>query len=195
MEKYNWSDFLTKVNDTLLKDIDTLRLINNPESLFNSPATSQQIQEKEKKLGIQLPASYKAFLQVSNGFKMLSQFFWNILPVEEIQWLKDCEPGLIEAYMNPFPDGAYGYVSNEEYFVYGDEQRTVNIRPEYLQSCLSISGWGDSSLILLNPEIKFGDEWEAWAFANWYPGACRFKSFWDLANDEFKGYIDLRNNS
>ncbi|KAF2483431.1 hypothetical protein BDY17DRAFT_310440 [Neohortaea acidophila] len=39
-----------------------------PESLFNAPATDEEIAQLEKKLGIALPDDFKAFLKISNGF-------------------------------------------------------------------------------------------------------------------------------
>ena len=189
----NWQELLIRINNTILTDKEVVRLMGNPETLFYPSVSKDQLDEAEKRLGVKLPFSYKQFLLVSNGFKILSNFYWNILPVENIQWLKDFDSGLIETYINPSPDVTYPNVSDEEYFVYGEKQNSTSIRPEYLNNCLVISGWGDASLLLLNPEIKYNEEWEAWAFANWYPGAYRFKSFWELVNEEFNAYVELKN--
>ncbi|MEX6690181.1 hypothetical protein QTN47_21910 [Danxiaibacter flavus] len=59
---------------------------------------------------------------------------------------------------------------------------------------LAISNWGDSAILLLNPEVKFGDEWEAWMFANWRPGADRYKSFEELMKEEYSSYLDVLND-
>ena len=188
----NWQALLTRINNSILADKETTRLMNNPETLFYPPASMEQVDEAEKRLGVKLPFSYKKFLLVSNGFKIISSTYYNILSVENIQWLKDFDSGLIDAYLHPFPTGKYPAVSDEDYFQYGEKQNSTSIRPEYLKSCLAVSGWGDASLLLLNPEIKYNGEWEAWAFANWYPGAHRFKSFWDLVNEEFKSYLEIK---
>jgi hypothetical protein len=94
----------------------------------------------------------------------------------------------IDAYMHPFdkipelwlvcpegPDGA-PRLTDEEYLVYGDGQIPGAFRAEYLQTALEISDRGDSAILLLNPQILSKDgEWEAWRFANWLPGAKRYR--------------------
>jgi hypothetical protein len=71
--------------------------------------------------------------------------------------------------------------SSFQYFVYGPEQDTINLRCEYLEHTLEISTRGDSSVYLLNPKIVGADgEWEAWFFANWAAGAYRYKSFAEM---------------
>ncbi|MEP6988587.1 MAG: hypothetical protein ABI970_23495 [Chloroflexota bacterium] len=51
---------------------------------------------------------------------------------------------------------------------------------------LAVSGWGDSAIIILNPNVQDADgEWEAWFFANWNsPAAQKFESFWELMQDQ-----------
>lgn len=46
-------------------------------------------------------------------------------------------------------------------------------------------------IILLNPKVKFGEEWEMWIFANWMPGAKRYRSFWDLVKGKFEEMLNL----
>lgn len=56
-----------------------------------------------------------------------------------------------------------------------------------------ISAVGDSAVYLLNPEVRTpSGEWEAWFFANWNPGACRYRSFWEMMQRECQSFIDLR---
>ena len=41
-----------------------------------------------------------------------------------------------------------------------------------------ISTTVDERVLLINPAAMYqGGEWEAWDFANWYPGAYRYASF------------------
>jgi hypothetical protein len=43
-----------------------------------------------------------------------------------------------------------------------------------------------TDVYLLNPCVVTEDgEWEAWYLAHWLPGAVRYRSFWDLMNDEY----------
>jgi hypothetical protein len=40
---------------------------------------------------------------------------------------------------------------------------------------------------LLNPSVVFeGGEWEAWVFASVFPGAIRYRSFWELMKAEYQ---------
>ena len=154
------------------------------------PATETEIIETEERLSIMLPPSYKEFLRASNGFKQLSCFVWNIFPVNKIVRLPEFDNHFVDVYkdlhetFNP---------SDEEYFIYGEEQETTNFRSRYLKKSLAISGWGDSCILLLNPEVKFGNEWEAWMFSNWYPGPARYKSFEELMVEEYSSYVELLN--
>jgi len=69
------------------------------------------------------------------------------------------------------------------------------LRASYLLTSLEISDRGDDSIYLLNPKIVTEDgEWEAWLFANWIPGAIRYRSFWDLMQAEYKNFLDSLND-
>ncbi|MEP6672109.1 MAG: hypothetical protein ABJF10_23300 [Chthoniobacter sp.] len=83
-------------------------------------------------------------------------------------------------------------LSDAEYLVYGEAQDTVRFREEYLQTALEISDRGDDAILLLNPKTKTPEgEWEAWMFANWFPGARRYRSFRELMEDVRIGFRDL----
>lgn len=74
----------------------------------------------------------------------------------------------------------------------GDGQDPVLFCVEYLQSMLEISEEGDSAIYLLNPNVVTpGGEWEAWFFANWLPGANRYRSFWEMMQAEHQAFLRL----
>ncbi|WP_206309586.1 hypothetical protein [Streptomyces sp. A0642] len=79
---------------------------------------------------------------------------------------------------------------DEEYLVHGDEQHPCTLRTGYLSDMLEIShtpGAGD--VCLLDPHVVTpSGEWEAWYLARWLPGAVRYRSFWDLMNDEYRSF-------
>lgn len=190
----NWKDFLTDVSKTVMGSTDLLEefsVEDDQKWLGYSPASDTDIKKSEARLATTLPPSYKAFLKESNGFKQLSCFTWNILPVEKVDWLKYFDTEFHNLYATEFNDFN---VTDEVYFTYGETQKSVDFRSEYLTKTLAISGWGDSAILLLNPEVKFGDEWEAWMFANWYPGATRYKSFEELMITEYADYLRLLND-
>jgi len=189
----DWKAFLSDVSKTVINNkhlLDEFRDLGNNDWLGFSPITQQEIQTHEQRLNSILPPSYKEFLKASNGFKQLNCFLWNILPINKVDWLVNFDNEFYNLYKTEFVFN----VTDEDYFVYGEDQWSVNFRSDYLLKTLAISGWGDSSIILLNPEVKFGEEWEAWVFANWYPGAHRYQSFEELMKDNYLSYLDLLNN-
>jgi hypothetical protein len=65
--------------------------------------------------------------------------------------------------------------------VCGEKQDCVFFRWAYLEQCIQISDVSDSGVYLLCPDVRTKDgEWEAWFFANWNPGADRYRSFREL---------------
>ncbi|MDB6058460.1 MAG: hypothetical protein JWO95_2304 [Verrucomicrobiales bacterium] len=152
-------------------------------------AALDQIVQTETRLGIQLPPSYRSFLQASNGWTQASRSVPILLPIEKIQWFRKAHREWIQAYQfSPALD-----LPESEYFDYANAD-SIQFHPKHLQHTLSISEIGDDGVILLNPMVVWPDgEWETWFFANWLPGAQRFRSFadWfehehaDLAGGEF----------
>ena len=79
-------------------------------------------------------------------------------------------------------------VADDEYFAYSSPE---DFRPEHLKETLQISAVGDSAVLLLNPQvIDEHGEWEAWFFANWLPGVRRFRSFAELMDSQYHGFIN-----
>jgi HEAT repeat protein len=57
---------------------------------------------------------------------------------------------------------------------------------------LQISAIGDAAVYLLNPQvITKNGEWEAWFFANWLPGAHRYRSFQELMQGQYTSFAAL----
>jgi hypothetical protein len=72
----------------------------------------------------------------------------------------------------------------QDYFNYGGE-KSGDFDPKHLAQTLCISEVGDDAVLLLNPMVIWPDgEWEAWLFANWIPGAIRYRSFADWMRHE-----------
>jgi len=190
----DWKSHLTNISLTLAQSEDLLQEYRNDNLnwLGFEGASDSQIELLEKRLNTNLPPSYKEFLKVSNGFKQLNCFVRDILPIEKIDWLKISDPTLYELYSTEFLNSFNA--TDEEYFIYGEDQKTTDFRSEYLINSLAISGWGDAAILLLNPKVKFGDEWEAWMFATWHLGPVRYKSFEQLMREEYASYLELINN-
>jgi len=192
--EFNWRDFLEQFSQSLLDD-DTIRAQQSQETLNSKwlgfPAASiQEINSVEDRLGVSLPPSYRQFLQTSNGWRNSGAFIDRVWSTTEIAWFQERHQTWIDAYTGPEP--IQPTVSDQEYFVYGEEQDPITLRVEYLQTALEISDVGDSGIYLLNPKIMTEEgEWEAWFFANWLPGAARYRSFQELMEAEYRNFLAL----
>ncbi|MFB8034415.1 SMI1/KNR4 family protein [Streptomyces sp. NPDC056004] len=155
--------------------------------LGSEGATPEELAALEARLGTVLPPSYREFLQTSDGWLDTTTSIRRLLPVRETGWLKDLDPELID-----LSTGGQEPVDipDEDYFVYGDDQDPCAVRTEYLTDMLKISHTPEAlDVYLLNPHIITPDgEWEAWYLAHWLPGAVRYRSFWDLMNDEYRNF-------
>ncbi len=171
-----------------------LQRVVHENKLNNTPASFLDIQALEDRLKVQLPPSYKEFLEFSNGL-LLPTRFTNLLPVSKVEWFYNLNREWVESWCK----NEENIISDEEYFVYGEEQDSCTIRASYLKSALQISDSLEGEVLLLNPKVKFGEEWEAWWFSNSHPGALRFKSFKELLEfliqEDINYYKNPKNSS
>lgn len=142
------------------------------------PASESAIADAERGLGSRLPASYRDFLLISNGCGKLHQAHGGLLRVEQIGWFRDLEPDWVRTWtQDTGPD-----ISEEEHLQKADNP--PYLRRAYLPELLQIGESYDGAVYLLNPCVRAADgEWEAWNFANWFPGAMRYPSFRELLED------------
>nr|BFE83808.1 hypothetical protein GCM10020093_064090 [Planobispora longispora] len=158
-----------------------------PDWLGAEGAAEAEIVRHEERLGMRLPPSYREFLQVTNGWDEETRSSLRLLPIAEVGWTRDVDPGLAETWG---PKLGLPDIPDEDYFRYGAGQDPIHIRDEYVPGTLYIAEYLEGQVYLLNPHIVTPDgEWEAWTFATWYPGAYRFRSFWDLmTKDVFREF-------
>jgi hypothetical protein len=180
MNETSWKSFLTEYNRELMSYEEVVERL--PSELIKADwlgyagATESEIAAAEKRLATGLPPSYRAFLKVSNGWRFPSASIFDLRPLAMLTWFREQNQDWIDAYADPSAE--LPPISDEEYLVYGEKQDCVNFRPEYMQTALQISEIGDSAVVLLNPKVVTADgEWETWLFANWLPGAIRYRSF------------------
>lgn len=142
----------------------------------NPGASEQQLLVVEKRLKVKLPPSYRAFLSASNGWRHASQTSPVLRAVEDIRWFRKEHRDWFEAYqMSAEPL----CVIEQDYFNYAQPD-SASFEIKHLAQTLCISEVGDDAVLLLNPMVVWPDgEWEAWFFANWLPGAIRYRSFAD----------------
>ena len=142
--------------------------------IINHAVSEEEIEVVEAKLGVKLPPSYIDFLKYSNGL-LLPDKFTNLLPLKDIDWFYTLNQEWVDIWNEEEDE-----VPDDQYFIYGTEQDSCLMRNKYLKTALQISDSVEGDVLLLNPEVKFGEEWEAWWFGNALAGAKRFKSFQEL---------------
>jgi len=184
MKKINWSDSLKKWSEKRLELLGDRKIRLPPQVLADGylgypGASEQEITAAEAYLDLTLPPSYREFLKVSNGLRLSVSNDFRFYSVQEIYWFKFSNQVVIDAWIEAFEDDV---VTDEEYFVYGDEQGEFNFRPEYLQTALQISSEDLEFVFLLNPQIITSDgEWEAWFFGmSTAATIARYRSFGEL---------------
>ncbi len=144
----------------------------------------------EGRLKTRLPPSFRAFLAASNGWRNVSFEIPELRSAEKIQWFKREHRDWINAYTDPMAGTEILLPADQGYFNYA-EVDTVSFDLTHLAQTLCISDAGDGAVLLLNPMVIWPDgEWETWFFANWLPGAQRYRSFADWMRHELAGLTD-----
>ncbi len=166
--KKEWKLLLEELSKQILEDEWIKEDIEEEQVHSNwlgyAPATSKQINSKEKQLGVVLPSSYKEFLLTTNGFRYVDFLLDNLYPVEEIDWVSKLQPEWV-AMFETMQQEQTNTVTDEDYFHYGPKQDPVHCREYYFKDCLQISDWFDGAICLLNPLVKNEGEWEVIYYA------------------------------
>src|SRR5437773_4417510 len=144
MNETEWKSFLAEYNRELLSYEEVVERL--PRNLIKAGwlgyggASESNVAAAEKRLSTRLPACYRAFLKVSNGWRFPSVSIFDLLPAAKVVWFREQNQDWIDAYAGP--SGELPAISDKEYFVYGAKQDCVNFRTEYLQTALQISEVG-----------------------------------------------------
>ena len=181
----DWKNFLEQWNQAILSNLDEESreyceeyYLDDLESgmCFREGASEKEIDKLEKHLGQQLPLSYRNFLLASNGFTVLDQLNSDLYGTDDVNWFVDENLDWAEIWEDEDD------IDDEKYFQYGEHQDCCWMRGSYMKSALQISSTGEGEVYLLNPKVVDSrGEWEAWDFGNAYPGAFRYRSFWEMA--------------
>ncbi|HEU4321531.1 MAG TPA: SMI1/KNR4 family protein [Roseiflexaceae bacterium] len=196
MDVQSWERLMRQWSQDMIEDDDFVSELV-PDSVIATQwlgypkATEAQIAAAEQRLGVQLPPSYRTFLQVTNGWRQIHCYIHRMWSTEEIEWFAVRNQAWIDIYLKYY--AASPPISDQDYFVYGEQQYAPQFRPQYLSSALEISEVDDGTVYLLNPQVVTPDgEWEAWLFANWLPGAHRYRSFWEMMQSEHQNFLNTR---
>ncbi len=178
MDRFDWQSFLKHWAEEMLdvaEDTNDLPQQAIEARWLGFPgATDQQIIEVEMRLGVALSPSYTEFLKVTNGWRQ-PQAHWaasagSLWQISQVQWFAVANQDWIDAYTESYQAGGQ------------------------LQTVLQISDDGDG-VYLLNPKVvESNGEWEAWFFANWNPGADKYRSFQEMMQAQYqswKNYLPL----
>jgi hypothetical protein len=184
MNAAEWTTFLaTWTREIVARETEnpnTRREIDPIHGLGFPGATDAQIAATEARLGVALPPSYSEFLKATNGLRQPYDYvaacggdFWSIADVD---WFSARNTEWIEAYG----------VLDEALEATGAASFVGELR-----GTLELSHDGDAAVYLLNPRLIGPDgEWEAWFFANWSPGATRFRSFAEMMQARYREFRD-----
>ena len=217
MSSFDWRSFLLRWSQIILTSMSDEERQQLPQEVLESGwlgypgATDEQIVKAEARLQRQLPPSYREFLKVTNGWRQTAKgndsFNHKLWSTDEIGGFVMRHPRWIEAFTDRHetadisledPDELDDYwnpigISNDEYFVYGEEQDPSKIRIEYLRTAVEISDVGIDSIYLLNPQVVNSEgEWEAWFFADYLPGADRYPSFREMMEAEYANFLEFQ---
>lgn len=172
-------DMLLELSEFINKHLPSKRLLYDRQEISSdwlgyAPASKDQIKEKEIELGLNLPSSYIEFLLISNGFRQVSNFSGKLYPIEKIGFTKVLHPELLEAYqdMQEYDEK----IAESTLRNYNNESCTIWKYSDFVDS-ITISDWGDGTIILLNPNSFNRRDYEVWEYGNWFPGIVRYKNF------------------
>jgi SMI1 / KNR4 family (SUKH-1) len=148
-------------------------------TLLRDPATAEQIDQLQGRLGLTLPESLRAFYLASNGLRSLwggVEAHNDFLPVNEVNWLRERDPELIRIWQTT----AYN-TTPERYADYGPNQDPVHIRTDYMDKMICLTPILDGGGLFLNSALRFpSGELEAWDFSVKNPGAYRTRTLGEL---------------
>jgi cell wall assembly regulator SMI1 len=133
-------------------------------------AAAAAIKAAEKRLGVALPQSYRAFLKVKNGLEKYDWAGVEVLPVEQIAWARDADKGLIDACSS--------------------HPELADISSKLRASLLIGSEPEGSERLLLVPADDQAAEWECWFHAHWVPGAQRHRTFRAFIESQLQRHPD-----
>lgn len=194
-EAEQWRDLLAVWSPLILASPDYDHLVSSASrssGWIGSPrALEDRIAALETRLRMSLPPSYRSFLAVTDGWGPTSPFIDQVLSVDEVDWLSKLAPDTIEGVASGMGESVAiehpmrTVQSITRLADYETPRETYDYDIAELAAALQVSGEGDGAMLLLNPRIRCDDEWEAWFFAHWLPGARRYPSFFALMQDQF----------
>ncbi|MBO4254434.1 SMI1/KNR4 family protein [Streptomyces griseorubiginosus] len=145
------------------------------------PAASQErITAMEERLGRRMPASYREFLAVSDGWRHAGGFVWLLAGTEDARWHNDAS-GLGEMFEEYLDEDA------------GPEERR---EADLWRRGLQLDAESDATYVLMDPEDVGEDgEWAVYTWASWRAEPPeRHANFLEFMRDMHREFHSLRAN-
>ncbi|MFF2045544.1 SMI1/KNR4 family protein [Kitasatospora sp. NPDC058170] len=174
-ETFDWRSFLTRWSEEwagTYGSLDELPVAGDETAwharwLGSEPASGERITAVEEWLGYRLPPSYRAFLEVTDGWQHAGGFVYRLAGSGEARWHKDAF-GLSEYYGEGELDGMWA--------------RALQLDIE-----------SDMTTVLLDPLAVGEDgEWAVYCHKSWAHGApTRYGSFREFMLDMYQEFHSL----
>lgn len=161
MNEADWTAFLQSYSAELASREERLNWAEVPQEardkrwLGYPPATDDQIEATESRLGITLPEDVRAFYRISNGWMLCDNSIYDLRPLEDWCWLREGDPDLWELCQSD----EFAIEDDDDY---GHEQGTKVCRS------LLLNTRGDDASMLYDPfaqeddlKLCFGT-WASW---------------------------------
>jgi hypothetical protein len=166
-----------------------VRLAVSQGSILRSPATSETIAAAEERLGIDLPADYKSFLQFSNGMviPMIDGHVAELLRVEAIKPFSCADAHAFALWNDQGSQEAFTPLSQIPGDLVCFQENLPDVR--LLTDAVLISDVVNSGGVLLCPFKSFGpDAFEIWELEPW-AGCVRYRNFADFLRERIRASL------
>jgi cell wall assembly regulator SMI1 len=121
----------------------------------NPPATVEEIENTEKRLGLKLPQDYIELVTIANGFPTCSNSVEpSFQKVEEIDFYKNYQWNVIDTWKEM-----------------GELKDVVR----ELEKAIIVAGFEEEQQFLIIPPSDGQQKWKYWKFAMWIPGEEEYK--------------------
>lgn len=192
MGPLEWKAYLQQCSRRIIKDSQNDEGPALPETVTQSGwlgyegASREAIRQAERRLGVPLPPSLRVFYGVTNGWRTVGSFIYEVPSVEKIGWLSETDPNLHQIGVGVEAQFCGDPRVDLREFAYEGGTR--------VKRSLVASTWGDASTWLLDPEtVNSKGEWAGGRWSSWNPGMeWLADSFEALFRDEYKTYLRLR---
>ncbi|GGX73347.1 SMI1/KNR4 family protein [Streptomyces hiroshimensis] len=182
---FEWRPFLARWSEEWADSCDPDDPLRDEEEaarqarwLGFAPASGSQIAALEQRLGRRLPPSYRAFLEVSDGWRNAGGFVDLLAGTGKARWYED-ESGFGETYRSVLGE----HSSHEEITAAGMWSRALQLDVE-----------SDATYVLMDPQDITGDgEWAVYCHKAWsHSPPQRYVSFRAFMKDMYREFHSLR---